>query len=211
MKAVITKKILLYSSITLLVLGLSVISILLLLKTQQNSREISELQLNKAQLEQQVKELTIKLEESERNVADKDSQIAQLTESKQTLTKSVQTLEEANRIEKPQREVAEQALESLQEIEAATNVGSDIFNLNRLMIQGQAKVSKVSNTLPKGKLRTSLEAAMSNYSNAMAIHRSNITERDEELKFYNQQRIQSLLVEARANIKRASSLIKSSF
>jgi chromosome segregation ATPase len=207
MNVEISRKTFLNTILVLLLLSSTVIAVLFFLKTQNYSQEIAKLQEDKTQLEAQVQELETKLEESEANVLSKESEISQLTESKQSLAKSIQFLEAS----KPQKEVAQKALDALRNLEAILKVGSDIFNLNRLMGEAQARVSEASNELPKGKLRMALETAMSNFVNEMSSIRARNMERDEMMKYYYQNQVYSYGLEASKNIKSASYLLKSNY
>lgn len=195
MKLEITRRTVLTIVLTLAITVLTVGMVWLYISVRNFSSE-------NVALKNRVSELETRVQEQANTLATKDSEIAQLSETKITLSKSVEQLQ----AEKPQKEAVAEALSALRKVEAAMKVGSDMFNFNRLLTEAQAKVTEASNILPKGKLRINLEAAISNYENAINALRSKIMERDDYMKDAYQGQVNYYATEAGKNIKAASGL-----
>lgn len=193
----ISKRTVAHIALVVLLLGSVGLCIWLLLNVSQYKAE-------KAILEDRIANLEVRLSEQEQKLIAKDSEISQLSETKQQLTKSVETLE----AQKPAKEAVSEALQALRRLEAAMKVGSDFFNFNRLITDAQAQVTEASNLLPKGKLKSALESAMVNYESALRSLRGKAMERDEELKFYHQQQADYFAIEGSKQIGIAASLAR---
>lgn len=197
MKIELSRKTILPVFLTVLIISLIGVGTWLALKVQSYSAE-------KTQLELRISEMEGQVQEQSSSLTAKDSEITQLNESKTSLAKSVETLE----AQKPQRDAVQEALSALRRVDAALKVGSDMFNFNRLLGDAQAKVTEAANLLPKGKLKSNLEVAVSNYENAIGSLRSKILERDEDIKGVYQGQAYYYSVEASKNIKIATNLAK---
>lgn len=68
-----------------------------------------------------------------------------------------------------QRDAAQKAIQALNKVNAATEVGVSYLNYGPLLIEAKAAVNAASVMLPESTLRNSLERTMAHYQMALAI------------------------------------------
>jgi hypothetical protein len=85
-----------------------------------------------------------------------------------------------------QDEIAKDAIEELNKISAATEIGINKIEYSKMLIDAKSKVNQVSQDLPDGELKQKIEEAMENYIDAYILW--------DELDELKSQDIQSLIV-----------------
>lgn len=180
--------------LSLLITAFLVVSGLALVFVIKLRQRVGRLEKDKAGLETTIQEY-------QKQVAGKDSEIASLKESNKTL-------QEVRRIQVSNDKLAGEAIEALQKVNAATQVGS-FLNFNSALVDAQAKVNNVLDALPDGRQKSEISATLDDYKQVQTYWNGWISNRDESSRSFAGSMVRYYTEDARKHIRRALADLKS--